>query len=65
MIKSFLFEFSTKYVTGAMLMQLKKDEDMIDKLMEKFSEKNQAFGIWMVVKNAIMNIGDSAQTVGE
>ena len=57
MTKSFLTEFATKYITGPMLKQLKENKKYIDALKAQFSDKNQAFGIWMVVESAIDSIG--------
>ena len=55
--KSFLKEWSQKYITGAMLSSFNNDEKMIDSLMTQFSTKHQAFGIWMVIKACIVNVG--------
>ena len=57
-IKSFLKEFSRKYVTGAMLVRFQKDEKLLDSLQEQFSARNQAFGLWMVVKTALKGIDE-------
>ena len=59
-IESFLNEFKTKYITGAVLLQLKNSEDMIDKLMQQFIKENQIFGIWFVVKNCIIQIDNDS-----
>lgn len=57
-IESFLDEFSQKYVTGKMLTQLKHSERLIDDLKSQFSKENQIFGLWLVVKTAILTVGD-------
>ena len=54
MIKSFLIEFSQKCVSGVVLKHLKSNEKLIDSMMTQFSQKNQAFGIWLVIKSAIL-----------
>ena len=54
--KSFLKEFSTKYITGGTLDELKNNPQLVDELKSDFGDENQAFGIWIVVKRCIRNI---------
>ena len=54
--KSFLKEFSTKYITGGTLDELKNNPQLIDELKSDFGDENKAFGIWIVVKRCIRNI---------
>ena len=52
-IESFLNEFEQQHITGAILQQFKMNEKLVDQLQCKFSQKNQAFGVWMIIKTAI------------
>ena len=65
MIESFLNEFDDKGIAGHTLSELKNNQHMIDQLKSDFSKQNQAFGIWMLVKNAIISVGDSTLTQKE
>ena len=58
-VKSFLKEFSQKYVTGAMLEQFYNNPELIKGLKAEFSQKHQVFGIWMVFETSLRNIGDN------
>ena len=55
-IDIFLKEFSTKCVSGAMLDDFANDNLLLVDLRKEFSKKNQAFGIWLVVKNSIQEL---------
>ena len=57
-IELFLNEFEQQHITGAILQQFKMNERLIDQFQCKFSQKNQAFGVWIIVKNAIVSLGD-------
>lgn len=57
-IESFLSEFKQQGVTGAGLKQFKMDETLIDIIKTGFSKRNQAFGIWLVIKSAIRLLGE-------
>ena len=62
-IKTFLKEFSTKEINGTIIDKLKSDmnnasdDNLFSQLKNEFSKENQAFGIWVVVKTCIQNIG--------
>ena len=58
LISSFLKEFNDMFITGAILQQMKNNEKLIDNMRNEFSKKNQAFGIWLVIKSLIQNIGN-------
>ena len=55
-VDPFLQEFKTHHITGPMLLRLGNNRAMIDELKNQFTKKNQAFGIWMVLKNEIVDI---------
>ena len=55
-ILSFLEEFQAKYITGKLLLQLKNQPNLIDELKKEFSQQNQAFGIWMVIRTEIQSL---------
>ena len=55
-IKLFLIEFNKKCITGSILLKFKNNEKLIDSFIKQFSEENQAFGIWMILKSMIQNI---------
>ena len=54
----FIKEFETKYVTGKVLLQLKKDDTLFQHLKTEFSKTNQVFGIWVVFKTALESLND-------
>ena len=58
-IKSFLKEFNKQYVTGRMIEMYKQDNTnkLLDGLKLQFTPKNQAYGIWMIIKANIENLG--------
>ena len=60
-IKPFLIEFSQKYINGKMLKQIKQDMSLLKQLQSQFTMKNQAFGIWMVIKAHIETIGQDLE----
>ena len=60
--KSFLKEFSSKRITGGTLYIFKNNDEKrfnesINQLKSEFSYENQAFGIWIVIKASIENLG--------
>ena len=59
----FLKEFSKQYVTGKTLMQFKRNNLLLDQFKTQFSDKNQAFTIWLVVRTAIQNIDQDSQNL--
>ena len=63
-VNSFLKEFSTKYVTGRVLKEFKNNESLIDNMMSQFSDKNQAFGVWTVIRANIDALGQPNATAG-
>lgn len=63
-IKSFLKEFDNKFVSGSYLKEMKNDSDSIDHFRAQFSRKNQADGIWAVVRPAIINVGNRINLEG-
>ena len=56
--RTFLMEFYKKQINGAILKQLKKNHQLVDKLEKGFSPKNQVFGVWVVARSSILSIGD-------
>ena len=58
-VKAFLNEFAQMRVSGSVLHTLKNDNNKVDQLRNEFSDKNQAFGIWVVVQNCIENVGQN------
>ena len=59
LVKQFLTEFSETFVTGAVLSKFKENKELLDEFQSKFSKINQIFTLWIVVKSAIVNIGDN------
>ena len=59
--KSFLKEFAKKRVTGGVIQTIKNDsnDQLFNQLKSEFSQKNQAFGIWVVVKTCFKTVGQS------
>ena len=55
----FIKEFETKYVTGKVLLQLKNNEQLFQRLKKEFSKGNQVFGIWAVFEAALESINQS------
>ena len=57
--KYFLKEFAKMKFIGGTLHALKNDIGSIDGFRNEFSKKNQVYGIWMVVRSCIQNIGEN------
>ena len=57
--KNFLKEFAKMKIVGGTLHGLKTDNNSINQFKKEFSPKNQAFGIWIVVRNCIQNVGQN------
>ena len=55
-IDSFLKEFETKCVSGAMLDDFGADKHLLNDLKRDFSPQNQAFGVWMVITQSIKQL---------
>ena len=55
-IKSFISEFRKQAISGSVLKEL-RDENNLKQLQSVFSGENQAFGIWMVIKTSVNNLG--------
>ena len=64
-IKSFLKEWKKRYITGAMLDTLKNEPEMLNLLITKCDEKEAPFGIWLVMKIIIQNLGNQDQVFQE
>ena len=60
-MKPFLKELYKHSVTGQVLERMKQDANLLDPIKLQFSEKNQRIGVWMVVKYAVMSIGDTGK----
>ena len=58
-IATFLREFGKQYVTGQTLVKFKESEKAFDGFKEQFSQKNQAYAIWLAIRDAIDQIGGS------
>ena len=59
-IKTFLKEFDTMSVSGQVILRIQKDNSLIDQLKQEFSDENRkAFGIWVIVKSSVLNVGKS------
>ena len=56
-IDTFLNEFTNKNVNGAIIQEWKQNEQLIDKFIQQFSEKNQSEQIWKIVKNGVDKLG--------
>ena len=64
-IKSFLKEWSKKYITGSMLTTLKNEPNALNSLIAKCDEKQAPFGIWLVMQTIIQNLGNQKKNDDE
>ena len=67
-INPFLNEFSSKNITGKMLLRFENDIDsndnsMIEQFGKEFSKENQSFGVWMTIKSEIKNLNNNSNII--
>ena len=54
--QSFVKEWKKQCITGKVLSYFKRDNKQLDELKNKFSQENQAFGIWLALKEEINSL---------
>ena len=54
-------EFGKKNVNGKQLQEFKQNDKFMDQFILQFSNKNQTYSIWLVVKNAINHLTHETQ----
>ena len=57
-IKIFLKEFNKKCINGAMLDIFKNDRNILNQLISDTNKDNAPFGIWLIIKTIISNLGE-------
>ena len=63
-IQMFINEFEKQYITGATLARLKNDSNELTSLKSQMDRKAASFGVWLVVKTAIQNLGQGFEMEG-
>ena len=60
-VLGFLKEVATKNVTGKQLKLFKENNKFMDGFIAQFSQKNQAYSIWVAIKSAVNELGLSTR----